>query len=85
MKKFFAVLIVLWAAAAVFAQQRLALDAALGGAVSYLSRTLPRNTSVLALKLGAPSDALSDYASDVFTARQAGNGVAGVPDRRGHG
>ncbi|MDR2782800.1 MAG: hypothetical protein LBB48_02975 [Treponema sp.] len=68
MKRFFTVLVLSCVAAAAFAQQRAPLDAALGNAVS-LTQRLPRNASILALKLGAPSEALSDYASDIFTAR----------------
>jgi hypothetical protein len=68
MKRFFAVLAFCGMAAGVFAQQRLPLDAALGGAVSYLRGRLPGN-ALLALKLGAPSEALSEYASDIFSAR----------------
>ncbi|MDR1986191.1 MAG: CsgG/HfaB family protein [Treponema sp.] len=67
--------------AAVFAQQRLPLDKALTAAASYLCERLPRNTRVLALKLGAPSEALSDYASDLFTARLLASGAFTLVER----
>jgi hypothetical protein len=81
MKRFFAVLALSCVAASAFAQERLPLDAALGDAVSYLGQTLPRNTTVLALKLGAPSEALSEYASDVFTARLLASGGFALAER----
>jgi hypothetical protein len=82
MKRFFAVFLVLSGlAAAAFAQQRLPLDAALGGAVSYLRERLPRNARLLVLRLGAPSEALSDYASDVFTARLLASGAFTLVER----
>ncbi|MDR1278331.1 MAG: CsgG/HfaB family protein, partial [Treponema sp.] len=81
MKRFFTGLVLSCLAGAAFAQQRLPLDAALGNAVSYLSGTLPRNTGLLALKLGAPSDALSDYASDIFTARLLASGAFILAER----
>jgi hypothetical protein len=81
MKRFFTVLVVVGLAAAVHAQQRQPLDSALGSAVSSLSGTLPRNAGVLALKLGAPSDALSEYASDIFTARLLASGAFTLTER----
>jgi hypothetical protein len=81
MKRFFTVLVLSCLAGAASAQQRQPLDAALGNAVSYLSGILPRNTGLLALKLGAPSDALSDYASDIFTARLLASGVFTLAER----
>ncbi|MDR1175688.1 MAG: CsgG/HfaB family protein [Treponema sp.] len=81
MKRFFAVLVLLCLALGAFAQQRLPLDAALGNAVSYLSGTLPRSTGLLALKLGAPSEALSDYASDMFTSRLLASGAFTLAER----
>jgi hypothetical protein len=83
MKRFCAVLVLSCLAAAVFAQQRLPLDRALDGAVSYLGERLPRNTGILALKLGAPSEALSEYASDVFTARLLASGAFTLVERDG--
>ncbi|MDR1278163.1 MAG: CsgG/HfaB family protein, partial [Treponema sp.] len=81
MKRFFTVLVLSCLAGAAYAQQRQPLDAALGNAVSYLSGTLPRSTGLLALKLGAPSDALSDYASDIFTARLLASGAFTLAER----
>jgi hypothetical protein len=81
MKRFFAVLVLLCLALGAFAQQRLPLDAALGNAVSYLSERLPGNAGILALKLGAPSEALSDYASDMFTARLLASGAFTLIER----
>jgi hypothetical protein len=76
--------LVLWCAAiSAFAQQRLALDAALSSAASYLGGALPRNTRVLALKVGAPTEALSEYASDIFTARLAATGAFTLVERDG--
>jgi hypothetical protein len=69
MKRFLAVLVLACFAAVLYGQERLPLDAALSGAASYLGGRLPRNTRLLALKVGAPSEALSEYASDIFTAR----------------
>jgi hypothetical protein len=81
MKKFFIGLALLCLAEGGFAQQRLPLDAALGNAVSYLSGTLPRNARLLALKPGAPSEALAEYASDIFTARLFASGAFTLIER----
>jgi hypothetical protein len=81
MKRSFAGLVLVCLAVAAFAQQRLPLEAALGNAASYLGGTLPRNTSLLVLKLGAPSEALSDYASDIFTAQVFALGVFTLVER----
>jgi hypothetical protein len=71
------------AAIPVFAQQRLSLDAALANAVSYFGGTLPRNTRLLALKVAAPSEALSEYASDIFTSRLFASGAFTLVEREG--
>jgi hypothetical protein len=81
MKKFFAVLVLLCLSIGAFAQQRLPLEAALGNAVTYLGGTLPRNARLLALKPGAPSEALADYASDIFTARLFASGAFTLIER----
>jgi hypothetical protein len=81
MKRFFALLVLPWLAAAAFAQQRLPLDTALVRAAAYLGEKLPRNTALLPLRLGAPSDALSEYASDVFTARLLASGAFTLVER----
>jgi hypothetical protein len=78
MKRFFAVFLFVSCTAA-FAQQP--LDRALEGAVSHLREKLPRNTALLALKLGAPSEALSEYASDMFTARLLASGAFTLAER----
>jgi hypothetical protein len=81
MKRFFPVFVLVCLAAAAYAQQRQPLEAALGSAVSYLSGTLPRSAGLLTLKLGAPTDALSDYASDIFTARLLASGAFTLAER----
>jgi hypothetical protein len=81
MKRFFALLVLPCLAAAAFAQQRLPLDTALVRAAAYLGEKLPRNTALLPLRLGAPSDALSEYASDVFTARLLALGAFTLVER----
>jgi hypothetical protein len=78
MKRFFTV-VLLASCTAAFAQQP--LDRALEGAVSYLRERLPRNAALLALKLGAPSEALADYASDMFSARLLASGAFTLVER----
>jgi hypothetical protein len=81
MRKFLTLLVLSSLAAAAFTQQRLPLDTALVRAAAYLGEKLPRNTALLPLKLGAPSDALSEYASDTFTARLLALGTFALVER----
>ncbi|MDR1899018.1 MAG: CsgG/HfaB family protein [Treponema sp.] len=81
MKRFLVVLVLWCVSISAFAQQRLPLDLALDRAAAYFSGALPRNTRLLALTVGAPSDALSAYASDIFTARLFASGAFTLVER----